>query len=120
MKRKPGTLLPFEVAILRTALKLAKDGGREFHGFQLARYLATAAERRRLTAFGTLYRALARLEDMGLLESRWEDALAAADEGRPVRRLYALTPAAVPALARAQEKSPRAPKPSRHRKVAPA
>ena len=28
---------------------------------------------RRLTAYGTLYRALGRLEEMGLLRSRWED-----------------------------------------------
>jgi DNA-binding PadR family transcriptional regulator len=42
-------------------------------------------------AFGTLYRALGRLERMGLLESRWEDPQVPAKEGRPGRRLYALT-----------------------------
>jgi DNA-binding PadR family transcriptional regulator len=36
-----------------------------------------------------LYKALGRLEEFGLLTSRWEDA--AAVDGRPRRRLYALT-----------------------------
>jgi len=45
---------------------------------------------RSLTAHGTLYKALGRLEEFGLLTSRWEDAAAA--EGRPRRRLYELTP----------------------------
>ncbi|MBA3407463.1 MAG: helix-turn-helix transcriptional regulator, partial [Solirubrobacterales bacterium] len=44
---------------------------------------------RSLTAHGTLYKALSRLEEFGLLTSRWEDA--AAVEGRPRRRLYELT-----------------------------
>ncbi len=44
---------------------------------------------RSLTAHGTLYKALARLEKFGLLTSRWEDAAAA--QGRPRRRLYELT-----------------------------
>jgi DNA-binding PadR family transcriptional regulator len=46
---------------------------------------------RSLTAHGTLYKALGRLEELGLLVSRWEDAWAA--EGRPRRRLYELTSA---------------------------
>ena len=44
---------------------------------------------RSLTAHGTLYKALGRLEEFGLLASHWEDAAAA--EGRPRRRLYELT-----------------------------
>ena len=44
---------------------------------------------RSLTAHGTLYKALGRLEEFGMLTSRWEDAEAA--EGRPRRRLYELT-----------------------------
>ena len=44
---------------------------------------------RALTAHGTLYKALGRLEERGLLTSAWEDAAAA--EGRPRRRLYELT-----------------------------
>ena len=50
-----------------------------------------ASDARLLTAYGTLYRALARLEEMGLLESRWEDPEIPARENRPGRRLYSLT-----------------------------
>ena len=46
---------------------------------------------RRLTAYGTLYKALERLERAGYLESRWEDPHAAAAEGRPRRRFYQVT-----------------------------
>lgn len=42
-----------------------------------------------MTSHGTLYKALGRLEEFGLLTSNWEDA--AAVEGRPRRRLYELT-----------------------------
>jgi len=44
---------------------------------------------RALTGHGTLYKALGRLEEFGLLTSDWEAAEAA--EGRPRRRLYELT-----------------------------
>jgi DNA-binding PadR family transcriptional regulator len=46
-----------------------------------------------LTAHGTLYRALERLEKAGLLSSRWEDPEAAAREQRPRRRLYLINAA---------------------------
>lgn len=44
-------------------------------------------------ASGTVYPALRRLEEAGLLEARWEDARKAREDGRPSRRFYALTPA---------------------------
>jgi DNA-binding PadR family transcriptional regulator len=44
---------------------------------------------RSLTAHGTLYKALGRLEELGLLASSWEDP--ADVGGRPRRRLYELT-----------------------------
>jgi len=91
MRRKPGALLPIEEAILVAALKLHRSRASEFHGYQIAKYLAEATERRSLTAHGTLYRALGRLESMGMLESRWEDPQIAADENRPGRRLYVIT-----------------------------
>ena len=53
----------------------------------------------RLTAHGTLYKALGRLADAGLLEYRWEDAEPALAEGRPRRRLYQITSAGQRALA---------------------
>lgn len=74
-----------------SAHELRAQGIDAVHGYELARHLAEREERRLLTAYGTLYRALARLEDMGLLVSRWEDPEIPARENRPGRRLYTLT-----------------------------
>jgi DNA-binding PadR family transcriptional regulator len=65
----------------------------EFHGYEIARRLGDAGDQKLLTAYGTLYRALSRLEQMGMLESRWEDPAIPARENRPGRRLYTLTAA---------------------------
>ena len=88
-RRKPGTLLPLETEILDVALSMLRSGHRTFHGFGLAQIMRERSGSRALTAHGTLYKALSRLEELGLLTSRWEDA--AAVDGRPRRRLYALT-----------------------------
>jgi PadR family transcriptional regulator, regulatory protein PadR len=88
-RRKPGTLLPLETEILEVALSRLRAGHATFHGFGLAQTMREQGESRSLTAHGTLYKALGRLEEFGLLASRWEDA--AATEGRPRRRLYELT-----------------------------
>lgn len=88
-RRKPGTLLPLETEILDAALSMRRSGQASFHGFGLAQAMREQAGSRALTGHGTLYKALARLEEFGLLASRWEDAAAA--EGRPRRRLYELT-----------------------------
>ena len=88
-RRKPGTLLPLEVEILEMALTMLRTGRATFHGFGLAQTMREKRGSRSLTAHGTLYKALGRLEEFGLLASRWEDAAAA--EGRPRRRLYELT-----------------------------
>jgi PadR family transcriptional regulator PadR len=93
MRRKPGALLPLEHAICASAALLRRRGVKEFHGYELAKQVAHDADRRLLTAYGTLYRALARLEQMGLLGSRREDPEIAARENRPGRRLYRLTAA---------------------------
>jgi PadR family transcriptional regulator, regulatory protein PadR len=87
MRRKPGSLVPLEVAICTAAAELRRRGIHEFHGYELAKQLADISDRRLLTAYGTLYRALARLQTMGLLESRREDPTVAAQENRPGRRL---------------------------------
>jgi len=99
MRRKPGTLLPLEVDILEAGLELRRTGGTRFHGFQLAKQIADHAGPRPLTAHGTLYKALQRLEEAGLLESQWEDPNIAAAEGRPRRRLYEVSGAGERALA---------------------
>src|SRR6476646_2565883 len=93
MRRKPGALVPLELAICASAVDLQQAGVGEFHGYEIAKSLANGAERRLLTAYGTLYRALARLQHMGFLESRWEDPQIPARENRPGRRLYRLTAA---------------------------
>lgn len=91
VRRKPDTLLPLEVTILEAAIDLKRRGEAEFHGFAVAKEIADKAEARMLTAHGTLYKALARMAEAGLLESRWEDPEVAAAEGRPRRRLYHVT-----------------------------
>jgi len=88
-RRKPGTLLPLELEILEVALTMARSGDAPFHGFGLAQSIRERTRSRSLTAHGTLYKALGRLEDYGLVTSRWEDPGTA--EGRPRRRLYELT-----------------------------
>ena len=88
-RRKPGTLLPLETEILGIAMSMRRSGQSSFHGFGLANAMREHSGSRALTGHGTLYKALGRLEEFGLLTSRWEEATAA--EGRPRRRLYELT-----------------------------
>jgi DNA-binding PadR family transcriptional regulator len=88
-RRKPGTLLPLETEILEVALSMSRSGQATFHGFALAQTMREHTGSRSLTGHGTLYKSLGRLEEFGLLGSRWEEA--GASEGRPRRRLYALT-----------------------------
>ena len=87
-RRKTGTLLPLETEILAATLSLARAGHDHVHGFALARAMRERSGSRALTGHGTLYKALGRLEEFGLLTSRWEEPAA---EGRPRRRLYELT-----------------------------
>jgi PadR family transcriptional regulator, regulatory protein PadR len=120
MRRKPGQLVPLELAICDAAARLRRRGIDEFHGYQIAKRVGEDAKAKLLTAYGTLYRALARLESMGLLESRREDPHIAARENRPGRRLYTLTGAGEEALEEARAALlARAPKRAR-RKVVPA
>lgn len=100
MRRKADHLVPLEVSILEAALTLRARGSGAFHGYLLAQVLKTDAERRTLTAHGTLYRALHRLERAGLIESFWEDVAEAEAASRPRRKLYRTTGLAQTALAR--------------------
>lgn len=84
-------MLPIELSILRAGMALRQTGEAEFHGYAVAREITELGEARRLTAHGTLYRALDRLEQRNLLESRLEDPDLAAEERRPRRRLYSVT-----------------------------
>lgn len=103
MRRKEGALIPLELSILEAAIDLRRRGVPEAHGFLLAKELREGRHARRLTAYGTLYKALDRLERAGLLESRWEDPLIGAGEGRPRRRFYRLTLAGEGAVAEATD-----------------
>ena len=88
MKRKPGTLFPIECSIVEAARNLQQQGIEEFHGFQIAKEMGDRKGTRFLTGYGTLYRALARLQKLGILESHWEEP--SPDESRPRRRYYRL------------------------------
>ena len=96
MRRKAGTgLVRNELRLLLTAADLQADGNPRFHGYDIARHLAAAQDRKSIMSQPTLYRALRRLEERGALVSEWEDAEEAATagrEGRP-RRYYRLTAA---------------------------
>ena len=110
-RRKAGVLLPIEVAILAAGVDAQRSGSPEFHGFAIASAMQERDAARRLTAHGTLYRALSRMETAGLLESRWEDAELSEAEGRPRRRLYRVTGLGDAALADARRAAPAAPAP---------
>ena len=98
MRRKQGTLLPIEISILDSGLQLHAQQVREFYGFLIAKELTEREGARKLTAYGTLYKALSRMETQGLLTSRWEAQENAAASGRPRRRLYQVTTAGQDAL----------------------
>jgi len=91
MRRKQNVLLPLEARILQAAVDRNRAGEPEFYGFLIASDIKQGEGARHLTAYGTLYKALARLEAWGLLTSRWEDPEMAALEQRPLRRLYTVT-----------------------------
>jgi DNA-binding PadR family transcriptional regulator len=93
MKRKPGKLLSIEIAIVSSSVSLLRAGLDEFYGYAIAKEIGGQDGARQLTAHGTLYRALERLEKAGLLSCRWEDPELAASEERPRRRLYRITAA---------------------------
>jgi len=115
VRRKPGSLVPSETAICVAAARLRKDGVRRFHGYLLAKEMKDDGAR--VPAFGTLYRALGRLEKMEMLTSAWEDPHAAAKENRPRRRLYTITAAGLKVAAEANASRT---EPARSRKLVPA
>ena len=83
VRRKPGTLLPLEVAILDAGTAGARDGDPEFHGFAVAQRIQERDGARRLTAHGTLYKALGRLEAAGCSRAAGRTPSSRSAEGRP-------------------------------------
>ena len=105
--------MALEASILHAGIDLRLRGLDSFHGFLIAREIKEREDARLLTAHGTLYKALDRLQRSGFLESEWEDPLVAANSGRPRRRLYRVTAAGEAALveSRTRVSSPGQPRP---------
>jgi PadR family transcriptional regulator, regulatory protein PadR len=120
VRRKAGSLVPLEIAICEAADALRSRGHDAFHGYEIAKTIGDASSGRLLTAYGTLYRALGRLEKMGLLRSRWEDPAIPARENRPGRRFYTLTPLGDAALDEARAAVETATRRRVRRRLAPA
>lgn len=97
-----------EASILEAGLDLKRRAVSEFYGFLIASEMKEREGARLLTAYGTLYKALERMEERGWLSSRWEDPPIGAREGRPRRRLYEVTAAGQAALASVPQPSPKA------------
>jgi len=89
-RRKTGSILPIEQDILESVIELSAAGA-DAYGFSIAHTIADSAGGKALTSHGTLYKALARLSESGVLQARWEAAEVGEGEGRPRRRLYAIT-----------------------------
>jgi len=105
MRRKPGTLLPVEIAILSAALDSGVQS--EFYGYAIARRIQGNTSAKMLTSHGTLYKALDRMVRAGLLSTHWESPELAAAEERPRRRLYQVTAAGQHAAIEAQQTATR-------------
>jgi PadR family transcriptional regulator, regulatory protein PadR len=91
-RRSPNSLRSIEIDVLDVIFTL-KAGGEPAHGYAIRKLLD------RTIADGTVYRALFRLDEMGLVGSAWETADKAEAEHRPRRRLYSVTAAGARALA---------------------
>ena len=93
-RRKSGQLLPLEFALLGVVLDHQFRTGEGSYGYQLARNLAEGSESKglKLAGHGTLYKALGRLADLGLVEHWWEELDGWSGE-RPRRRMYRVTAA---------------------------
>ena len=87
LTRDPGTLLPLKHSTYQVLLALAD--GESMHGYAIMQAVSEMSEGRESILPGTLYAALARMVDEGLVderEVRGEDA-----SGGPPRRYYRRT-----------------------------
>ncbi|SMG18093.1 Transcriptional regulator PadR-like family protein [Agreia pratensis] len=83
-----------EMSLLHAVIDLCAQSS-DAYGYSIARSISAERPAQALISHGTLYKALGRLTERGLLESRWEDAEQAEAEGRPRRRLYSITAAGI-------------------------
>jgi PadR family transcriptional regulator PadR len=102
-RRELGSL---EQRILEAALDGVARGDAWFHGYRIAKAIAAERGHAALVGHGTLYKALARLERAGYVESRWEDPALGVRESRPRRRLYRVTGEGAAALAQVSRAQP--------------
>lgn len=98
-RRRAGVLLPLEIDLIDALVTSPNQ-----HGFALAQDLV-AHGGRSILGHGTLYKALGRLENGGLVSSDWEEG-DAAELGRPLRRLYRVTIEGRAALAAQRQATP--------------
>jgi PadR family transcriptional regulator, regulatory protein PadR len=101
MKRKPNDLVPSEIAVLEVAQELYRLGTKRFHGYQIAKAIDKCGDKSYANGYGTLYRALERLEKLGFLTSYWEEVDASDRQKPPRRRFYQLTGKPAPARLKA-------------------
>lgn len=80
-------MIPLEVQILEIASQQSESD--ELYGFALAKSLSDGEQV--LTSHGTLYKALARLTEGGLVTAEWETPEIAEAAKRPRRRHYRIT-----------------------------
>jgi len=86
LTRDPQTLIPLKQSTYQVLLALAD--GESMHGYAIMQAIAEMAEGRETILPGTLYAALARMVDDGLVE---EKAGSADASGGPPRRYYRRT-----------------------------
>ena len=85
--RDPAVLLPLKHATFQ--ILLALDDGEALHGYAIMQAVSQMTDGRETILPGTLYAALARMVDDGLVEERQG---AAESSGGPPRRYYRRTP----------------------------
>jgi len=84
-------LLGIELELLAVAHRFALAGDPYFHGYQAMREIRRVKSDHGRVSHGTIYRALDRMEKLGLVVSRWEDPAISERDGRPQRCFYRLS-----------------------------
>jgi hypothetical protein len=82
-KPRPGYVFALDARVLAEGWRIQREGAPAFYGLQVANRLGIEKI--------AVYRSLRRLTALGLVARWWEDQDLATAEGRPRRRLYALT-----------------------------